>query len=112
MSRVVSRLTKDAVTAEVCALRGVSRKEVDSTYVERRIAHVRQEIWWRLRQMTDSDGKPRFSYPAIGRAFGRDHTTIIFGCRQHEKRIHDLGKTCGQLNDPLPRVGKTPRIAA
>ena len=42
----------------------------------------RHEICYRLRQETD------YSMPRIGRLLGgRDHTTVIHGCRQHKIRM-------------------------
>lgn len=54
-----------------------------------RIAHARHEVMWRARQLLEADGSHRFSFPQIGAAFlgGMDHTSVLHGCRQHEKVI-------------------------
>lgn len=45
------------------------------------VAMARQDAYHRI-QATG-----RFSYPAIGRFFGRDHTTVLHGVRRHRDRI-------------------------
>jgi chromosomal replication initiation ATPase DnaA len=46
-----------------------------------RIAHVRQDAMhecWRTR---------RWSLPQIGRAFNRDHTTVLWALKAHKRRV-------------------------
>lgn len=46
------------------------------------VAHPRQEAMWMMWQ------QEHLSLPRIGRFLGgRDHTTILHGCRAHEKRM-------------------------
>lgn len=45
------------------------------------IVRARQEAMWEVRQRTN------MSLPAIGRRFGRDHTTALHGIRQHAARL-------------------------
>ena len=48
----------------------------------RRIAHPRQEAMWRMHQTG------RYSLTQIGRFLGnRDHTTVLYGIRQHAARL-------------------------
>lgn len=48
---------------------------------------ARQEAYWRCRQEVKGIyGRP-LSYPRIGEAFGRDHSTIISGIAAHLKRM-------------------------
>lgn len=51
------------------------------------IAHPRQAFMWHARQVKWSDGLPRYSMPMIGAFLGLDHTTVLHGARQHEKRL-------------------------
>lgn len=44
------------------------------------VMRVRQELYWRLRQRG-------LSYPEIGELLGRDHTSIMWGCARHERRM-------------------------
>lgn len=56
-------------------------------YTGRRPAHARQEAMWRIRQERYPDGAYRYSFPAIGRFFGLDHSTVMYACREVEKRM-------------------------
>lgn len=67
-------------------LRGPSRR--------RPIVHARQEAMWLMRQVLRPDGAMRFgnahrySYPQISLYLGgRDHTTALWGVRQHQARL-------------------------
>lgn len=52
------------------------------------VSHPRQEAYWLASKQRRSDDKRRHSLPQIGRFFGgRDHSTVIFGIRAHEKRM-------------------------
>lgn len=42
---------------------------------------ARQEAWWRIRQETT------MSIPQIGRLVQRDHSTLCWGMKQHERRM-------------------------
>lgn len=56
----------------------------------RRIGHIvvaRQEAMLRARELTGQ------SLPQIGRAFGRDHKTVLSGCRAAERRRRDVART-------------------
>jgi chromosomal replication initiator protein len=85
MSSTLSPSVRNQIIAEVLPP-GISCAEVLSQTRNRRIARVRQAAMARLRAITDADGQPRYSFPAIGRAFDRDHTTVIHALRAVEKR--------------------------
>ena len=51
-----------------------------------KIAVLRQELMWTLRQVK-IDGRPRYTYPQIAKFLRRDHTTVIHGVKAHEQRI-------------------------
>ena len=56
---------------------------------ERRAPYLvaaRHEVFWRCKTETEN------SYPAIGKFFRRDHTTVIAGVRKHEARLAGEGK--------------------
>lgn len=59
--------------------------EFDQMISDRRSKHLvvpRQHAMWAIREYT------KLSLPAIGRVLGgRDHTTVLHGCRQHERRM-------------------------
>jgi chromosomal replication initiation ATPase DnaA len=73
------------IIADVATRRGVTRREIMSGDRTARVSRVRHEAYAAVRAAT------RMSYPAIGRIFHRDHTTIIHGIRAHERRTKEEG---------------------
>jgi chromosomal replication initiation ATPase DnaA len=49
----------------------------------------RQDAMWRMRQVLWQDGRKRYSYIMIGQLFNRDHTTVLYSVRRHEKRLEE-----------------------
>lgn len=66
------------VIDRVARKHGVSKSEILGRERTARISAVRHEAYAAVR---DSTG---MSYPAIGRIFRRDHTTILHGIRKHK----------------------------
>ena len=66
--------------------RNVDLKVIMSRERLHKIAVLRQELMWTLRQVK-INGRPRYSYPQIAKFLRRNHTTIIYGVRAHEQRI-------------------------
>ena len=91
--RPTERKSLMLITAEVAARHGVSVQEMlepdnGTTTKTPRLVRARHEAWWEARLQRAADGRPRFSYPMIGRFYGgRDHTTVMHGVRRHEKRL-------------------------
>jgi hypothetical protein len=92
MSRRLPVVVRDAAIAAIAPRYQVTASEVLSERRTQPIAHARQHIMWALRQED-------YSYPEIGRKFGRDHTTAIFAERAHEAR------TAGLPSPPKTRSG-------
>jgi hypothetical protein len=64
-------------------------------FKDRRVRHIvraRQEAMWRCSEETG------YSYPRIGRFFGRDHTTVMHACRVHAARMAE-----GVATSPLAK---------
>lgn len=57
---------------------GVSVEDIKGAKRDRDIARARQAAMWAARDYTAK------SMPQIGKAFGRDHTTVLYACRQIE----------------------------
>ena len=76
---------RDRVVAEVSAETGVAPREIMSRARTARIYSARLEAIGRLRDMKRDDGAPRFSLPAIGRAFDRDHGTIHYAVEKRQR---------------------------
>ena len=60
------------LVAQVCQLRGVTLPELCGRARTQNVARTRQEVWWRIRQLSER----RYSYAEIGSLFGRNHSTI------------------------------------
>lgn len=75
-----ARLTIERIVSEVSASTGVPVRDITSDRRNLHIVAARHEVFWRLHAETD------WSVAEIGRRLGRDHTTILHGIRQHEKR--------------------------
>ena len=65
----------------VCRQRGVMLEELCGRGRARSVALARHELWWRIRVLPNR----HYSYPEIGRMFGRDSTTILQGVAAHER---------------------------
>lgn len=73
------------IAAEVSERYNLSVKEMTSPSRSRRVVMARNEAFWRIREETT------LSFPQIGMKFGRDHTTVLHGYRQHAKRLASHG---------------------
>lgn len=82
----ISKLVRENVLNEVFLETGVHPRELMSESRVHRIAHARQYAMWKLRQMRNGD-QPRYSTLEIGRAFHKDHTTVLWAIAQHEARL-------------------------
>ncbi|NGP19318.1 helix-turn-helix domain-containing protein [Devosia aurantiaca] len=69
------------IVAEVAAEHGVAVKDILGRFRDSKVVTARHEAIWRIRQET------RLSFPQIGQKFSRDHSTIIHGYKQHERRM-------------------------
>jgi hypothetical protein len=78
-----ARRTLAAITAEVAFRHGYSVNDLKSARRTKDIVRARHEAFWRCREETEH------SLPAIGRFMGgKDHTTVLYGIGQHEKRMN------------------------
>lgn len=76
------------VVAQVAAEFGVSVLDIKSERRGRHLCKARLKFYWRAARET------KHSYPEIGRfCGGRDHTTVLYGIRVHEKRMAKEGRT-------------------
>lgn len=70
------------IQKEVCLEYGVTLLDMISRRKTRRVVEARQYAMWRARHETLS------SYPEIGRAFDRDHTTVMRAVRKLDNAAH------------------------
>lgn len=73
-----------AVLFDVAQAHSTTVEAIRSPSRLRRHAYARQEACARLRRLSWCGDVP--SYPQIGRWLNRDHSTVIYGARQHEAR--------------------------
>ena len=73
-------LPVETIVDEVAKRHRLTVADLIGTGLARPVTLARQEAMWAVKQATT------LSYPAIGRFFGRDHTTIIHGVQAHEER--------------------------
>lgn len=74
--------TAQKIARSIAKAYGYTLKELVSSRRNHHLARARQHAMWEIRRNTT------LSLPHIGKILGgRDHTTIIHGLRQHEKRM-------------------------
>lgn len=78
------------IVREVAEEHCVTVKEIMARDNSRRVSHARQECFSRVYDMRFCDGSRRFSTLQVGRLFGRDSTTILFGIDQHKRRNRNM----------------------
>ena len=81
-----------------CAAFGVSLDEMRSTSRSAALAWARQVAMYLARELTDA------TLPAIGREFGRNHTTVLHACKRAADRIAadpDAYETVRRLTESL-----------
>ena len=76
------RLTEETAALEDVPMVGVLERRRTPKFV-----HVRKRVWWWLRVEALRLFGVTYSYPDIGRAWGRDHTTIMAGVVAYEAEI-------------------------
>lgn len=85
-TRRLSELTFHHAVTDAARLFGVTVEQIEGQSQTRAVARARQYAMFLLRQVK-LHGSPRYSFPEIGRLFGKDHTTVIHACRAVEKRL-------------------------
>lgn len=86
------------IVEEAALVFGIS---VDALLGSRRlrvVARPRQAAMWVCKQLTQR------SMPSIGRAFGRDHTTVLYGCRTIDAVMRIDADFAAQMHMLLDRV--------
>jgi chromosomal replication initiation ATPase DnaA len=76
-----------AIQEHVGRRRGVTLAQMVSPGGDRKVIDARHEAMW-LARAAD------YSYPQIGRAFGRHHTAVIYALRSLERKITN-DPSCG-----------------
>lgn len=69
------------IAEQVCEAHWLSRERLMGDSRRQWETRARQEFMWRAYQTG------QFSLPTIGRFLGRDHTTVLWGVRAHQRRL-------------------------
>ena len=85
----------DAVINCVCKYFAISREEILSKSRAKPLAYPRQIAMYLARSHTP------LSYPDLGRAFGKDHTTVLHGV---QRIMDDLAKKDPELQDNIKHL--------
>lgn len=85
------------ITLELCVKYKVSFVALTSDRRELPLPSIRAEAWWRIRNETT------LSYTTIARLFRKDHTTVLYGVEQHEKRVGNSARSECLLREHLQR---------
>jgi chromosomal replication initiator protein len=98
--------TVEEIQAATCERLGISPETLSSPDRSARVAWARQVAMYLSRELTDA------TLPAIGRAFGRNHTTVLHACRRASERIardveaHELVRSLtASLQSPNAGIG-------
>lgn len=70
------------IIAEVANRYGYTYRDMVGDDLSRRMAKVRAMAYFEVRKR-----RPHLSYPQIGEAFRKDHSTVIYGVNRHEARM-------------------------
>lgn len=104
------RKTARQVLEEVSELTGIGIKDIQGHRRHRAVAWPRQEACYEIYVQC-----PHMSMPAIGRLLGgRDHTTVLWGIKQHCLRLGvtyeevKQGITAYRMRKPYVRDSRTP----
>lgn len=85
---------KEAV-AEFYALKV---KDLEADYRADEVSKPRHIAYWLAREYT------KMSYPALGRVFCRDHTTVLYGVRQVDRRRQSEPRTYAAIQELRRRL--------
>jgi chromosomal replication initiator protein len=76
-----SRRSVQEIQEQTCEVFGVSLGDLRSSSRSAQVAWARQVAMYLSRELTDA------TLPAIGREFGRNHTTVLHACKRTAERI-------------------------
>ena len=82
----VPRPVREIVAQEAVA-HGVTPGEIYSRRVFKSVAAARHAAIWRVANELRPKSKAVYSYPAIGRMFHRDHSSVLNAIKAHQKRM-------------------------
>ena len=80
------------IVSEVAEKHNLPVRDIFKDRRNKSLVHARHEAMWRCSEETG------YSFPRIGRFFGKDHTTVLHACRVHAARMAE-----GVATSPLAK---------
>lgn len=77
----------DQIIAETAARHGLFATDLTGPARNRQASRARHEAMWIAYQARRPDGSRLYTLPFIGRRFGRDHTSVLYGLRRYEATL-------------------------
>lgn len=90
------------ISASVCLRHDLTMEQLYGPNTARKFSRARQEAYYLMRLEKTEGGAFRFSFPAIGKHFERDHTTVLHGVKEHAARLA-VEAPLRQRRDRTPR---------
>ena len=81
--------TRQKIIQTVCDKYDVTPDELRSDARNKNITDARHECFYRFRHEIKQMGRP-LSLPEIGKAFCKDHTTVMHGINRHAERLPNV----------------------
>jgi hypothetical protein len=81
--------TREKIIRAVCDKYDVTLDELRGNGRNKNITSARHECFYRFRNEIKQMGRP-LSLPEIGKAFCKDHTTIMHGINRHAERLENV----------------------
>jgi hypothetical protein len=81
--------TREKIIRAVCDKYDVTLDELRGNGRNKNITFARHECFYRFRHEIKQMGRP-LSLPEIGKAFCKDHTTIMHGINRHAERLENV----------------------
>lgn len=81
-NRIIDQIIRDTAKRH-----GLFAAELTGPARNRQTSRARHEAMWLAYEARRPDGSRLYTLPFIGRRFGRDHTSVLYGIRKHAKRL-------------------------
>lgn len=77
-NRIIDQIIRDTAQRH-----GLFAGELTGPARNRQASRARHEAMWLAYEARRPDGSRLYTLPFIGRRFGRDHTSVLYGVRKH-----------------------------
>lgn len=77
----------ESLVGRAARLFGVEPEEIMRVDRRAHVVRARQFVMWTLRRKRKADGSPAHSFAEIGRVLHLDHSTVVHGVAEHQRRV-------------------------